>query len=101
MWAIRCGPVARPGRAAADPHRLSPGQWSVTSTQKAGNTAVLTYPDVQQLFNNWGNGGFTGSNDTPISALAGLTSTYAENMHENAGTAAQQPGTFGPHPVKS
>jgi hypothetical protein len=67
----------------------NPGQWSVTSTQKAGNTAVLTYPDVQQLFNNWGNGGFNGSNDTPISALAGLTSTYAETMHENAGTAAQ------------
>jgi hypothetical protein len=67
----------------------NPGQWSVTSTQKAGNTAVLTYPDAQQLFNNWGNGDFNGSQDTPISALAGLTSTYAENMHENAGTAAQ------------
>ena len=85
MWA--CG---APG--SCGPETLTayhPGQWSVTSTQKAGNTAVLTYPDVQQLFNNWGNGGFNGSNDTPISALAGLTSTYAETMHENAGTAAQ------------
>lgn len=85
MWA--CG---APG--SCGPQTLTayhPGQWSVTSTQKAGNTAVLTYPDVQQLFNNWGNGGFNGSNDTPISALAGLTSTYAETMHENAGTAAQ------------
>jgi hypothetical protein len=67
----------------------NPGQWSVTSTQAAGNTAVLTYPDVQQLFNNWGNGGFNGASDTPISALAGLTSSYTENMHENGGTAAQ------------
>ena len=50
---------------------------------------MLTYPDVQQLFNNWGNGGFNGASDTPISALAGLTSSYAENMHENGGTAAQ------------
>jgi hypothetical protein len=85
MWA--CG---APG--SCGPQTLTaynPAQWSVTSTQKAGNTAVLTYPDVQQLFNNWGNGDFNGSNDTPISALAGLTSSYAENMHENAGTAAQ------------
>jgi hypothetical protein len=67
----------------------SPGNWSVTSTQEAGNTAVLTYPDVQQLFNNWGNRGFNGSSETPISALSSLTSTYTETMNENPGTNAQ------------
>jgi hypothetical protein len=66
-----------------------PDQWSVTSTQAAGNTAVLTYPDVQQLFNNWGNGGFNGGSDTPISGLAALVGTYAENMHETSGTIAE------------
>jgi hypothetical protein len=70
----------------------NPGQWSVTSNQRAGNTAVLTYPDVQQLFNNWDGNGWKGSGpqtDTPINRLASLTSSYAENMHENSGTAAQ------------
>jgi hypothetical protein len=43
--------------------------------RRPGNTAVLTYSDVQQLFNNWGNGGFNGAQDTPISGLAGLTSS--------------------------
>ena len=85
MWACGAPGSCGPQTLTAD----NPGQWSVTSTQKAGNTAVLTYPDVQQLFNNWGNGQFNGSNDTPISALAALTSSYAENMHETAGTAAQ------------
>src|SRR5215472_7259993 len=38
----------------------NPGLWSTTSTQAAGNTAVLTYPDVQQLFNDWDGTGFNG-----------------------------------------
>jgi hypothetical protein len=69
-----------------------PDHWSVTSTQAAGNTAVLTFPDVQQLFNDWGGSSFNnGANltDTPISGLSGLVSTYAENMHETSATAAE------------
>lgn len=67
----------------------SPGNWSVTSTQAAGNTGVLTYPDIQQLTNNWGNGGFSGGSDMPISGLSVLSSTYAETMNENSGTYAE------------
>lgn len=67
----------------------NPGNWSVNSTQAAGNTAVLMFPDVQQLTNNWGNGGFNGSSDMPISGVGAITSTYAENMHENSGTFAE------------
>ena len=37
----------------------------------------------KQLFNNWGNGGFNGSNDTPISALG------QAHQHAVKGTAAQ------------
>jgi hypothetical protein len=47
-WA--CG---APG--SCGPQKLTaygPGHWSVTSRQAAGNTAVLTYPDVQQIFTN-------------------------------------------------
>jgi hypothetical protein len=83
------------GNGACGPETLtaySPGQWSVTSTQAAGKTAVLTYPDVQQLFNDWSGSGFNGGGnqtDTPISALHGLVGTYTENMHENGGTAAE------------
>jgi hypothetical protein len=67
----------------------NPGNWSVTSTQAAGNTGVLTFPDVQQLTNNWGTNGFNGSSDMPISGLSALTSTYAETMNENSGTFAE------------
>jgi hypothetical protein len=62
----------------------------VVATEPAGNTAVKTYPDVQQLFNNWCSGGGWGNcfNDTPISGLAQLTSTYAETT-PRGGTIAQ------------
>jgi hypothetical protein len=45
MWARRngnCGPQTLTSHG--------PGNWSVTANQAAGNTAVLTYPDTQQLF---------------------------------------------------
>jgi hypothetical protein len=70
----------------------NPGDWQVTATEPAGNTAVLSYPDVQQLMNNWcGNGWGACSNatETPRAGLASLTSGYAEMMNEHAGTAAQ------------
>lgn len=83
------------GDGSCGPETLTaydPGHWSVTSTQRAGNTAVLTYPHVQQEFNDWNGTGFNGAGtmtDTPVSGLASLVSTYAENMHEHRGTAAQ------------
>jgi len=68
----------------------NPGDWQVVATHPAGNTAVRTYPDVQQLFNNWCSGGGWGNchNDTPVSGLAQLTSTYAETT-PRGGTIAQ------------
>lgn len=87
MWGCGDGSCGPETLTACDP-----GLWSVTSTQAEGNTAVLTYPDVQQLFNNWNGGGFNGGGtltDTPISGLSALVGTYAENMHETSGTAAQ------------
>ena len=68
------------------------GRWEVTSTQRAGNTAVLTYPNTQQLTNNWSGRGWNGPGphtDTPISGLAKLESFYSERMNENDGTNAQ------------
>ena len=68
-----------------------PGQWQVVARQAAGNTSVRTYPNAQQLMNNWtGNGwGPCGTcSDTPLSALAQLTSTYTE-VTPRGGTIAQ------------
>jgi hypothetical protein len=70
----------------------SPGDWQVSSTEPTGNTAVKTYPDVQQLFNDWTGGGWNnGANmtDTPISGLSSLVSSYAETTPHNSATIAQ------------
>lgn len=70
----------------------SPGDWQVTATEPNGETGVQTYPDVQQLMNNWNGAGWGNCNpctDTPIGGLASLTSTYAETMNDTAGTNAQ------------
>jgi hypothetical protein len=59
----------------------NPGNWSVVaSAVPKGYTGVQTYPEVQQLFNDWTGSGWNNgpnSTDTPISALHSLTSTYA------------------------
>jgi len=52
--------------------------WQVTSTQRAGNTAVLTYPSVQKNYPN-----------KALSSFTSMTSSYAENMHAVAGTDAE------------
>jgi Glycosyl hydrolase family 12 len=71
-----------------------PGDWSVTSTEPAGNTGVKTYPDVSQLTNSWcpaddnWNTCATGE-DAPVSSLSSLTSTYSESMPHNGETDAE------------
>lgn len=71
----------------------SPGEWQVVSTEPAGNTAVKTYPDVQQLFNDWcGNGSWNACQnptDTPISDLSKLTSSYTETTPHASATIGQ------------
>src|SRR5262249_46745203 len=77
-----------------------PGNASITQTEPDGNTSVKTYPDVQQLTNNWTNGTTGGCgtscwdnggnfSDTPLRLLTALSSAYAESMPRTAGTDAQ------------
>jgi hypothetical protein len=55
----------------------NPGDWQVVSDQARGNTAVLSYPDVQQIF--------TTSSDTPapLSGFAAISSGFAQSMPSN------------------
>lgn len=72
----------------------NPGDWSVTDPgdEPAGSTAVATYPNVQQLTDNynpstrtWGNG----SAGTPLSGVKTLRSSFAESMPHNSRTIAE------------
>lgn len=87
---------------------VNPGEWYVVAKAPAGNTGVLSYPNTQQLFNNWSGGGWNGSGtqtDTPISRLRQLTSRFAENLNANSRTDAEAAydiwlsSTSGPHEV--
>jgi hypothetical protein len=57
----------------------SSSDWGVVSTMAAGNTAVLTYPAVQELY---------GANNqpAPLANASELVSTFAESMPTTAGT---------------
>jgi hypothetical protein len=59
----------------------SASQWQVTSTQRAGNSAVLTYPSVQLNYN--------GTHGYPVNRFTSMTSSYAEAMHAVSGTDAE------------
>jgi hypothetical protein len=71
----------------------SPADWQVVGNEPKGNTAVMTYPDIQQLFNNWCGAGWNGCanpTDTPLSALSKLKFGYALSMPpSSSGTIAQ------------
>lgn len=56
---------------------FGPGLWDTQAQEPAGNTSVLAYPTVQQLYDS-----------PPLSSLAGLSSGYAETMNATAGTIA-------------
>jgi hypothetical protein len=74
------------GNGSCGPQTLTayqPGTWSVMSTQASGNTAVLTYPNVQQLFTK------TTNTDPAISAFTSITSDFTETMNSQAGTDAE------------
>jgi hypothetical protein len=79
-WA--CGPSG----SGCGPQTLtaySPNNWSVRSRQAAGNTSVLSYPDVMQLFTR------TDGSARPLRNFSRIRSYYAESMPHNAGTIAQ------------
>ena len=52
----------------------NPGHWQVVSNQPAGNTAVLAYPDVQQIFT------LTSDAPAPLSSFGSLFSDFKESM---------------------
>jgi hypothetical protein len=88
-WAHpRCGyHLTAPRRTGA-----SAAPWSVTATEPARNTAVRSYPDEQQLANNWcgaGWGGCAHPSDTPLPRLRLLRAGFSETMPHNARTIAQ------------
>jgi hypothetical protein len=70
-----------------------PGHWSVVSDAKpAGYGGVQTYPNVQQLFNDWTGGGWNGSGiagDAPVAGLRSLRSSFIESMPHNSATVAE------------
>ena len=78
MWAC--------GNGSCGPQTLtaySPGTWYATSTQATGNTAVLTYPNTQQVFTK------TTDTDPALSAFTSITSDFTETMSPQAGTDAE------------
>jgi len=51
----------------------NPGDWSVSADIPARNTAVVSYPDIQELYS-------TASNKPdPLSSFSSITSSFAEN----------------------
>jgi hypothetical protein len=50
----------------------SPSDWGVTATMAAGNTAILTYPDVGKLYN-----------DQPVTHFGAVFDQFTESMPRN------------------
>ncbi len=59
----------------------SESNWEVTSNQRAGNTAVLTYPSVQVNYNS--------QNGYALSRFSSMTSSWAERMPSVSGLDAE------------
>lgn len=51
----------------------SPGNWSVTAKMPASNTAVVSYPDTQQIYTT------TRNAPNPLSHFSSITSSYTES----------------------
>jgi hypothetical protein len=61
-------------------YSTGPGNWYVTANGPAGNTAVLTYPNVWQK---------TLPSPNKLSDYSSIYSSFSENMHPTAGTSAE------------
>ncbi len=57
---------------------VDPGNWQVRAIMPAGNTGVVSYPDVQNNYDN-----------TVIDHYRSLTSSFSESMHPNRGTKSE------------
>lgn len=51
----------------------NPGAWGVVANMPASNTAVISYPDIQQLYTT------TSNTPDPISSFNSITSSFTEN----------------------
>ena len=56
----------------------SPGDWKVVADLADCGGCVQTYPDVQQLTNDWDGIAWNGAQDTPLDSLAALKINYDE-----------------------
>jgi hypothetical protein len=79
-WA--CGPASRshPSGTNCGPTRLTatdPGHWHLTTTEPKGNTGVLMYPSVSQLYDN-----------PRIKSMTLIRSGFTEAMPHTPGTVA-------------
>lgn len=55
-----------------------PGNWSAQANMPSGNTAVVSYPDTQQLYSN-----------VPLTQYTSLTSAFTEALNPVSGTMAE------------
>jgi hypothetical protein len=59
---------------------------------------VQTFPDVQQLYNNWGSGGWNGSSNTPLNSLSTFKIHYDETSPATGASYEFSPDIWGPGP---
>lgn len=80
--------VGAQGGTVQTVHANNPGNWNVVADDLPyGYTGVQSFPDVQQLMNNWcgsGWGGCSSPTDTPLASLSSLKVTYAETSPTDA-----------------
>jgi hypothetical protein len=57
----------------------SPGNWSVLADMPASNTAVVSYPDIQQIYTTASNA------PNPLSGYSSITGSYLENGPASSG----------------
>jgi hypothetical protein len=58
-------------------YATSPGNWYLTANMPRGNTAVVSYPDVQELYS-----------ETPLAGFSSIYSSFTEDMHPTSSTIA-------------
>jgi glycosyl hydrolase family 12 len=58
---------------------FSPGDWSVSADMPASNTAVVSYPDTQEIYTT------TSDTPKPLSSFGSITSSYTENSPAGGG----------------
>jgi len=77
-WACGSADRSHPSGNDCGPTRLTaanPGHWNVTTKEPRGNTAVLMYPSLGQLYNN-----------PSLSRMKLIRSRFTESMPHNSGT---------------